>query len=26
MIAGKPPLPKANVPVYTAPNWQTAQR
>ena len=26
MIAGKPPLPKANVPVYQAPNWQTSQR
>jgi len=26
MIAGKPPLPKANVPVYQAKNWQTAQR
>jgi choline dehydrogenase len=26
MIAGKPPLPKAGVPVYQAPNWQTSQR
>ncbi|HEX9447929.1 MAG TPA: choline dehydrogenase [Dongiaceae bacterium] len=26
MILGKKPLPKANVPVYGAPNWQTAQR
>jgi choline dehydrogenase len=26
MILGKKPLPKANVPVYAAPNWQTAQR
>ncbi|HEY4165030.1 MAG TPA: choline dehydrogenase [Dongiaceae bacterium] len=26
MIAGKTPLPKANVPVYQAPNWRTAQR
>jgi choline dehydrogenase len=26
MISGKPPLAKANVPVYQAPNWKTAQR
>jgi choline dehydrogenase len=25
-ILGKPPLPRAEVPVYIAPNWQTAQR
>jgi len=25
-ILGKPLLPKANVPVYIAPNWQTSQR
>jgi len=26
MILGRPPLPKAGVPVYEAPNWQTTQR
>jgi choline dehydrogenase len=26
MILGKPPLPKANVPVYQAKDWQTRQR
>jgi choline dehydrogenase len=26
MIAGKPPMPKADVPVYQAPSWRTAQR
>ena len=26
MILGKTPLPKANVPVYIAENWQTSQR
>lgn len=25
-ILGNPPLPRAEVPVYIAPNWQTAQR
>jgi choline dehydrogenase len=26
MIRGEPPLPPAEVPVYIAPNWETAQR
>ncbi|EEY67680.1 uncharacterized protein PITG_21903 [Phytophthora infestans T30-4] len=26
MILGKPALPKANVPVYQAKNWQASQR